>query len=147
MAQLDLDTTGNENNDISFWKIETMFSELYKLLTGTATANVGSLQVGTGTRTATATTGAATLNTASGIVTSESISTAAGANYTLTITNSAIAATDIVLASVQFGTATTGTPEVTNVTPAAGSLVIIIKNTHASAAFNGTIKVAFVQFK
>lgn len=147
MAQLDLDTTGNESNDISWWKTETMFTELYGLITGAAASVVGSLQIGSGTRTASATAGAATLNTASGIVTSESITTAAGANYTLTITNSKIVATDIVMASVQFGTNTQGTPEVSTITPAAGSVVIVIKNTHATLAFNGTIKVAFVQFK
>lgn len=99
------------------------------------------------TLTATATAGAATLNTPSGTVTSESITTAAAANYTLTITNSAIAATDIVMASVANGTNSAGTPILVTVTPAAGSLVIVVKNDHASAAFNGTIKVSYVAFK
>ena len=38
-------------------------------------------------------------------------------------------------------------PAVTTVTPAAGSLVIIVQNIHASAALNGTIKIAFVVHK
>lgn len=109
-----------------------------------STGGFSTLTVDSGTKTATATSGAATLNKGSGVITSEALSTAAGATYTLTITDSTIVATDQVLASVQLGTATTGTPVVTTVTPANGSLVIVIQNIHASAALNGTIKVTFV---
>lgn len=98
--------------------------------------------------TATASSGAATLNAAgSGVVTSESISTAAGSNYTLTLTNSMVAAADLVFATVQLGSATTGEPLVESITPAAGSVVIIIRNNHGSAAFNGTIKIGFLVVK
>lgn len=105
------------------------------------------LQMDTGTKTAAATAGAATLNKASGIITSEALTTAAAATYTLTITDSSIAAADQVFASVQFGTSTTGLPAITTITPAAGSLVIVVRNAHASAALNGTIKVSFISFK
>lgn len=94
--------------------------------------------------TATAAAGAATLNKMAGVVTSEALTTAAAAEYTLTLTNSAVAAADMVFASVALGTATTGTPVVTTVAPAAGSVVIKVKNDHATAAFNGTIKIAFM---
>lgn len=98
--------------------------------------------------TATASSGAATLNAAgSGIVTSESISTAAGSNYTLTLTNNMIEAGDVVLASVRLGSSTNGEPMVESVTPAAGSVVIIVRNNHGSAAFNGTIKIGFLVVK
>lgn len=112
-------------------------------------ASAGGFIAGTSdeTKTATATAGAATLNTLSGVVTSESITTAAAGLYTLTITNSTIAATDVVMASVANGTNSGGGPVIATVTPAAGSLVIVVKNDHASTAFNGTIKVAFVAFK
>lgn len=96
--------------------------------------------------TATATSGAATLNNRFGKVTSEALVTAAGATYTLTITNSAVKASDIAVASVAYGTSTTGMPTVCRVTPGAGSLVIIIQNVHASAALNGTIVVSFAVF-
>ena len=99
------------------------------------------------TRTATATAGAATLNTPSGVVTSESLSTAASGVYTLTLTNSCIAATDIILVQVGNGTNSTGTPGVAAVTPAAGSVVILISNDSTAAAFNGTVKVSFVIVK
>ena len=132
-----IDTTGNESMDVT----------LAKIAANSATAIPDTLAVGTGTKTATATAGAATLNKPAGVITSEALTTAAGAVYTLTITNSAIAAADQVFASVAYGTSTTGSPAITRVTPAAGSVVILVQNVHASAALNGTIKVSFVTFK
>jgi hypothetical protein len=104
------------------------------------------LAVDSGTKTATATSGAATLNKNAGTITTESLSTAAAATYTLTLTNSDIAATDQVMASVQFGTSTTGQPDIYTVTPSAGQVVIVVGNSAASAAFNGTLKISFVRF-
>ena len=92
--------------------------------------------------------GAITLNAPAGIVTSEAITTAQNATYTLTITNSFIAASDIVTCSLANGTNTQGTPMIVRVTPAAGSLVILVKNMHDSAqALNGTIVVSFIATK
>lgn len=105
------------------------------------------LALDSGTKTAAATSGAATLNKSAGVITSEALSTAAAAQYTLTLTDSQIAAADQVFASVQLGTDTTGTPAIVRVTPAAGSVVIIVQNIHASAALNGTIKVSFLVLK
>lgn len=96
--------------------------------------------------TATSTAGAATINNQTGVITTEALTTAAGSTYTMTLTNAAIQAGSIVHVSVGKGTATTGTAAVTWVTPAAGSAVIIIQNIHASAALNGTIKLAFSVF-
>jgi hypothetical protein len=97
--------------------------------------------------TATATAGAATLAAGRGKVTSEALTTAAAAAYTLTITNTAIAAADIVMASVANGTNTQGVPVITRVTPAAGSLVIVVTNLHASQALNGTLVISFIAVK
>lgn len=98
--------------------------------------------------TAAATAGAATLNAQTGKVTSEALTTAQNGVYTLTITNNQVAAADIVLASVANGTNTQGSPVVTRVQPAAGSVVILVANLHASAqAFNGTIVVSFQVIK
>lgn len=110
-------------------------------------ATVVPLTLDTGTKTASATAGAATLNKNAGVITSEALTTAAGATYTLTLTNSTIAAADQVFASVQLGTATTGMPVITTVKPGAGSVVIVVQNIHASAALNGTIKVSFARLK
>lgn len=97
--------------------------------------------------TATASAGAATLNNRFGVITSEALTTAQDASYTLTVTNSQIAATDMVFVSVANGTNSQGTTVVTKVTPAAGSLVIIVTNKHASAvALNGTLKIAYASF-
>lgn len=88
--------------------------------------------------------GAATLHKAAGKVTSEALTTAQNATYTLTLTNTRIEAGDMVLTSLANGTNTQGTPIVTRVTPAAGSVVILVKNMHdAAQALNGTIVVTF----
>lgn len=113
--------------------------------TPSATADV--LTLATGTKTATAEGGAATLNKASGVITSEALTTAAGATYTLTLTNTVIAVDDVVLASVQLGSATEGTPQIVSVTVTANTAVIVVKNIHATEALNGTIKIAFAVFK
>ena len=168
MAQQTLDTTGNEAPSTLFGRINEMFTEIYAELggaisatsltlagaisgvttfVGSGLATVGSLKVDTGTKTATATAGAATLAKMSGVITSESLTTAAGALYTLTITNSTVAAADIAFASVQNGTNTQGTPHIVSVTPGSSSLVIVVRNDHASEALNGTIKVAFAVLK
>jgi len=102
-------------------------------------------KLGAKKKTATGTGGAATLNAAYGVVTTESLTTAAGATFTETITNDDVAATDICLASVT--TAGTGAPAIIKTTPAAGSLVITVQNVHAAAAFNAVIKIAFACFK
>lgn len=115
-------------------------------VSGAASGAISSLKVDVGVKTATAVAGAATLAKTSGVITSEALTTAAGALYTLTLTDAKIAATDIVMASVQL-TSAGGTPAVASVTPAAGSVVIVIQNIHASAAFAAAIKIAFVVFK
>lgn len=158
MARKTLDTTGNEPAGVTAGKINDNFKELYDNgggggavagTTGTFSGALssGSMQLDTGTKTATATAGAATLDKDAGVITSEALTTAAGAVYTLTLTNSSIAAADQVFASVQYGTATAGSPCVTRVTPGAGSVVILVQNVHASAALDGTIKIAFMVLK
>jgi hypothetical protein len=91
--------------------------------------------------------GAATLNQGAGFVTSEALTTAAGANYTLTLTNSFIDANTLVIASVSYGSAvgatTQGTPTVCQVLPAAGSATIVVRNVDGANAFNGTIVIGF----
>lgn len=94
---------------------------------------------------ASASAGAATANAAAAIITSEALTTAAGSQYTLTLTNSLINFTgsngDIVTADAWNGTSTTGTPSVATCTPGVGSVVVVVQNIHASAPFNGTIKI------
>lgn len=95
------------------------------------------------TGTATASSGAATLSKSSGLVTSEALTTAAAAIYTLTLTNTLATASSIVTFSVGNGTNTTVGLVPMSCTPASGSIVFKVLNNHASAALNGTIKIAY----
>lgn len=114
-------------------------------ITGTLQVD-GGMSAGLGAATAAA--GAATLNARQGKITSEALTTAQNAFYTLTITNSEVAAADMAFASVANGTNTQGTPMVCRVTPGAGSLVVEIQNKHASAqALNGTLVISFMVVK
>lgn len=115
---------------------------------GVLNANAG-LTLGAGSNmtsdsgTASATAGAATLNKQSGTITSEALTTAAAASYTLTLTNSVITAASRVFVSADNGTNTQGELTVQRVTPSSGQVVIVVKNTHATQAYNGTIKINF----
>lgn len=95
----------------------------------------------------TAVAGAVTMNGAlQGKVTTESLTTAAGAEYTLTITDNAIELGDIVLASVDKKSST-GTPGIGGASVTAGQVVITVTNLDAAAAFNNVIQVNFKVFK
>lgn len=159
-----LDTTLNSDLGSQLARINRMFEELYGAgggggavsgTTGTfsgalatdSSMTAGALRLDTGTKTASATAGAATLNKDAGVITSEALSTAAGATYTLTLTNSAVAAADQVFASVQNGTNSAGAPIIESVTPGSGSVVIVVRNIHSADALNGTIKIAFAVLK
>jgi hypothetical protein len=91
--------------------------------------------------TVTAAAGAATLDSQAGIVTTESLTTAAAANYTLTLTNNKVTSAAHVLVVVTNGTNTTVGATLWTVTPGSGSVVIVVKNEHASVALNGTLKI------
>lgn len=112
-------------------------TETFVLASGTKTA----------TSTGTDSASTATLNKASGKITTNSIATAFGASHTLTLTNSQIAAADTVYASIDNGTNTAGRPLIGRITPAAGSVVIVVENTHAAAALNGTLVISFASMK
>lgn len=107
--------------------------------------SVGDLSIDNGVATSAA--GAVTLHKQAGVVTTEALATAAAGVYTLTVTNNRIKATDLVFVSVQNGTNSAGDPTVLRVTPANGSVVITIKNTHAANALNGTLKISFASIK
>ena len=98
--------------------------------------------------TVTAAAGAATLSDLMGVVTTEALTTAQNAIYTLTLTNTKIAAADIVQVTVGHGTNTAGSPMLGTVTPAAGSCVITVHNKHATAvAFDGSLTIMFTVIK
>jgi hypothetical protein len=94
--------------------------------------------------TAVTTGNAATINKQSGVLTTPALTTASGSSYAITLTNSEIASTSIVLCQIQGGTNTT--PGITVIaTPGAGSATITLENSGvAAAALNGTVVVSFV---
>ncbi len=113
----------------------------------TGLSTFGSAKLDAGTKTGTASSGAVTLSKSSGKITSEALTTAGLAAYTLTVTSTVIAAADQVYVSLANGSNTHGTPSVGLVTPAAGSVVIIINNDHATEALNGTLVISFMVLK
>lgn len=99
---------------------------------GTLTVDHG-VVAGTGTTTAAA--GAATLDKVSGIVTSEAL--VAAVTYTLTLTNSFVSASSVVMV-VPIASTGIAVP-ITSITEGSGSVVIVV----TSAALTGTIKFRF----
>ena len=157
MAQIHLDTTGNTHHDLTLAAIEANFTDLYDnppagsspnltALTTSGLATAQSLRVDTGTKTATAAAGAATLNKSSGVITTEALTTAAGAAYTLTLTDSQIAAGDLAVVSVDAN-GSTGIPHVTSAKTTSHTLTVIVTNIHATDAFNAALKITFAILK
>ena len=109
-----------------------------------AEAAIGSASVNAATSAA----GAVTLNNAvSGTITTESLSTAIGGIYSITLTSNLIKPSSVVLANVTLGSATQGTMSIVHITPALGSVNIKIKNVDAANALNGTLKIGFAIFQ
>lgn len=96
-----------------------------------------------GANTATSTAAAATLNTIAGLVTTESLSTAAGATYPFVLTNSLLS-TSVSAPMVRFSfkSCTAGQPAITSVVNGSGNCTITVTNI-GTAAFNGTCLLAF----
>ncbi len=94
--------------------------------------------------TATSTVHTATLNTTSGLMLTEALTTAAGSDYTFQIVNSLIVSSATPLPQVQMhdGTNTAGDVAVKNITNAAGTCTAVFTNT-GTAAWNGTKIITF----
>lgn len=93
--------------------------------------------------TATSTVHAATLNTTAGLITTEALTTAAGADYTFTLTNSLlVAGAAAPKIAMKDGTNTAGGVTVKSITNAVGSTVLVFTNS-GTAAWNGTKLIAF----
>lgn len=103
---------------------------------------IAALAAGIAANAGTESSNAVTLNTVAGTITTASLSTAAAGTYVITLTNSTVAATSNVQAAVYDKTNTTPGVLIQSIVPAAGSVVITLKN-NGSAALNGTCVVAF----
>lgn len=92
--------------------------------------------------TGTASGDAVTISKIGGMITSESKTTAAASAFTITLTNTLIAATSTLQATALSLSNTTGKPAVTAITPGSGSATIAVTNI-GTAAFNGTFNIPF----
>lgn len=107
------------------------------------TFGVASLQAGMAANASTDVANAVTSNVLQGTITSASLSTAVGATYLITLTNSTVSATSIVRAAVFSKSNTTPGAYISSIVPAAGSVAITITN-GGTAALNGTMVVPFL---
>lgn len=85
-----------------------------------------------------------TLHDDQGIITTVSSTLAATSTATFTVTNNRIIATDAVLVNIMDYGGSAGIPNVIADNIAAGSFDIIVSNSHASAALDGTLEILFV---
>jgi hypothetical protein len=94
--------------------------------------------------TATSTVHTGTLNTTSGMMVTEALTTAAGSDYTFQIVNSLIVGATTAAPQVQMhsGTNTAGGIAVKSITNAAGTTTAVFTN-NGSAAWNGTMLITF----
>lgn len=104
------------------------------------------VNAGSASCTGTGGTSTATLANRFGKLTTAALTTAAAASHVITLTNTAVKASDLAFASVTLGTATTGEPVITSIVCGAGTLVITVKNVAASNAVNGTLVVSYGVF-
>lgn len=86
-----------------------------------------------------------TLNKPVGQITTVALTTAAGAEERFTVTNSKVAATDIIALSTTYNGA--GTPALAVVNVAAGAFDIVITNLHAANALNALMVINFAVIK
>lgn len=100
-------------------------------------------QVVSDKNTATSAAGAVTLHATQGVVTTESLSAAAGATYTLTLTNRHINTGSSLILSVN-PLSSAGSPGILNYVTSAGSAAIKVQNFHASTALNNSIAIHFL---
>lgn len=97
--------------------------------------------------TGTCSSNAVTINTPVGKITTESLSTAAGAVQAITLTNSSVAAADVVIATVIGGSSSTGIAGISKSVAGSGSCVITLTNTALVAALNGTVIIGYEVIK
>lgn len=83
-----------------------------------------------------------TINSSSGTITTAALTTVGGASQAITLTNSLISASSVVLVQYSGGTNTTTNINISCV-PAAGSATLTIYNNTAATALNGTVILKF----
>lgn len=101
--------------------------------------------LGTVTQITSITTGV-TLGAIAGTITTVSSTLAAAAEADFVVTNSKVAATDVVVANIK-STSSAGTPIVSVAAVAAGSFTLRLTNLHATNALDNTLLINFVVIK
>ena len=86
-----------------------------------------------------------TLNKVTGQITTVALTTAAAGEERFTVTNSAVAATDVVVLGTTYNGG--GTPMLSVVKIAAGAFDVVITNVHASAALDALMVINFAVIK
>lgn len=87
----------------------------------------------------------ATINAISGSQTSASLTTAAEGSQAITITNSNVTTSSIVMANLDYA-GTTGIPVISETIVSNGQVVFTVTNVAAAAALNGTVTIKFIVF-
>lgn len=88
---------------------------------------------------------AVTASGVAGVITTSSLTTAGGANYAITWTNTAITSTSVIGLTTLGGTNTTQNYKMV-VVPGSGTATLTIYNLTASTAFNGTLLIGYTVF-
>lgn len=88
-----------------------------------------------------------TLNKLCGTITTDPTSLAAGAEATFTVTNSRVAATDVVVCAIKSGGTTSGSTWAKVTAVAAGSFDITMTNLHAATADTAALVINFAVIK
>lgn len=115
-------------------------SLLAKGTTNASLATLGAFNTGSGAS-------GQTLSVQRGIITTNSLSTAAATAVTYSVTNTFVASTSLILLTNQAysGTyVTNGYPVLMQAAPGSGSFIVTIVNTHAANALAGTLAIGFV---
>lgn len=107
---------------------------------------VGLARVDLDSATSTLSSHAATITKWSAVVTTEALTTAAGASQAFTITKTGVAAGDIAVVNRVGGTSTAGIPLLRAVCTT-NTVTVTVDNAHASAALNGTLIFNLIIFK
>ena len=132
-----VDNTGNTTMTITNTAQSGAFT--YTIPDGKAACSFVLQNKGTGTEAA----NAVTISNLCGVITTSSLNTAGGASYLITLTNTYIASTSVVLATYNGGTNTTRNITIACV-PGSGTAAITIYNNTAATALNGTVIIDFI---
>lgn len=97
-----------------------------------------------GITTGTASSGAVTVTGQLAVITTEALTTAAGSDYTLTVTDARIDAGCAVFVTVGNGTNTTAPAYAHSVAVTEDTAVIKVRNAHATDALDGTLKITIL---